>query len=83
MKYLIPIIFVCAALFLPSLVLVPLAVFVATTPLGPGALVIAGVLRDGIYGTPIPALGNFQFVYTSVFLCAALVALAIQRRVMD
>lgn len=55
-------------------IFLPLGVVVATTRYGPYVVIAAGVVLDTTFGTPVSALGGFQYVYTVTFICAAFVS---------
>ncbi len=42
-------------------------------------VIIGGVLMDLIFGTPIPALGGFHYLYTTLFIFLAAVSWYLHR----
>lgn len=75
--------FVFSVLFFPAWVSVVLGIMVATFPWGAALAILGGIVLDALFSAPIVALYGFEYVYTALFMCIALIAYVVRDRVVD
>lgn len=75
--------YLVASAICPWWVVVPFGIVIATLPYGAPVAIIGGVILDALYGTPLPILFNFQYVYTLLFVVVVVLIELLSDRVVD
>lgn len=83
MKYALHVIFLLSALFLPWWCTVPLGILLTTMPYGSLVAILGGLIMDVTFGAALQPLFGLAYLYTTVFVCAALLMALLENRVLD
>lgn len=83
MRYVLYVVFLLSAFFLPWWCTVPLGILLTTMPYGSLVAILGGVIMDVTFGTELKPLFGLSYLYTTVFVCVALLMALLENRVLD
>lgn len=83
MKYVLHVVFLISVIFLPWWCTVPLGIFLMTVPYGSVTAILGGVIMDVTFGTALMPLFGLSYLYTTAFVCVALLFTLLENRVLD
>ncbi len=75
--------FAVSVILLPWWVVVPLGIVSTSYRYGNIITIIGGIIIDASFGAPVHTLGGFQYIYTTIFVLAALVAYFLRSRIVE